>query len=544
MPLTGGSEESSMKLSGVISAVSREKNLEKSVLIEALEQAVIHAARKDFGATADLEAHYNEELDEIELFQFRTVVEDLDQIDEEEDDQEDDGAVDTKISLVEAKKLDPDTEIGDSLGIKIDTSRFGRIAAQAAKQIIVQKVRDAERAQIYNEYKDRAGEILSGHVRRFERNEIIIDLGRTEAVIPFREQVPGEKFRVKDRIQAYVAEIKRASRGPQIVMSRAHPGFLKRLFEQHVTEIYDGIVSIEAAARDPGSRSKIAVYSKDSSVDPVGACVGMKGARVQAVVQELNGEKIDIVPWDKDPAKLVCNALAPAVVSKVIVDDERHAMEVIVAEDQLSLAIGKKGQNVRLAAQLTGWRLDIKSEAKLEEQLAGVRAILTSIEGLGDMHAGILVHEGIKTPAELAEVSPRALCRLLNLELEDSEKIIEAATEKAKDLEHGIVQSTADYSAEDAAAAPTLEDSEASKQESDERRSRIEMFLKLSGVGEATAHALADAGYGTIGDIIADSAEEVALKADISIGIARTVQIAADRYLQKNAKTSEEDDDI
>ncbi len=531
MPLLGGSEEST-KLSGVISAVSRDKNLEKGILIDALEQAVIHAARKDFGINADLEAHYNEELDEIELFQFRTVISN-DDVEEWEDDE-------TKVALVEARKLDPETEIGDSLGVKIDTSRFGRIAAQAAKQIIVQKVRDAERAQIHNEYKDRVGEILSGHVRRFERNDIIVDLGRTEAVIPYREQVPGEKFRVKDRIQAFVVEIKRASRGPQIIMSRANPGFLMRLFEQHVTEIYDGIVSIESAARDPGSRSKIAVYSKDSSVDPVGACVGMKGSRVQAVVQELNGEKIDIVPWDKDPARLVCNALAPAVVSKVIVDEERHAMEVIVAEDQLSLAIGKKGQNVRLAAQLTGWRLDIKSEAKLEEQLAGVRAVLTSIKGLGDMHAGILVHEGIKTPTELAEVSPRALCRLLNLELADAERIIQAAADKARELDRGSIRSTADYSAEDAGAEPA--ESLQTKKEVDERRLRIDMFMKLSGVGEATAHALADAGYVTIGDIIADSAEEVAQKADISIGIARTVQIAADRYLQKNAKTQETDD--
>lgn len=531
MPVLGGSEESA-KLSGIITAVSRDKNLEKSVLIDALEQAVIHAARKDFGISADLEAHYNEELDEIELFQFRTVVKDADA-----DEWEGDG---TKIILTEAKKLDPDIEVGDSLGVKVDTSRFGRIAAQAAKQIIVQKVRDAERAQIFNEYKDRVGEILSGHVRRFERNDIIVDLGRTEACIPYKEQVPGEKFRVKDRIQAYVSEIKRASRGPQVIMSRAHPGFLKRLFEQHVTEIYDGIVSIEATARDAGSRSKIAVYSKDSSIDPVGACVGMKGARVQAVVQELNGEKIDIVPWDKDPAKLVCNGLAPAVVSKVIVDEERHAMEVIVAEDQLSLAIGKKGQNVRLAAQLTGWRLDIKSEAKLEEQLAGVKAVLMSIKGLGDMHAGILVHEGVKTPAELAEVSPRSLCRLLNLELPDAEKIIEAAAQKAKELEHGSVVGTMEYSAEDAGAAPALE--ALSKKDSDERKIRIDMFMKLSGVGEATAHALADAGYVTIGDIIADSAEEVAQKAGISIGIARTVQIAADRYLQKNSKSVESDD--
>ena len=514
------------KLSDVISVVSKDKNLDKAVIIDALEQAILHAARRDFGTNADLEATYNEEMDEIELFQFRNVVAD------DSATEEDGHGNETEIELTDAKKLDPDTEIGDALGIKINTARFGRIAAQSAKQIIVQKVRDAERAQVFEEFKERVGEILSGHVRRLERNDIIVDLGRVEAVVPVREQMQGERFRAKDRIQGYVVEIKRSSRGPQVVMSRAHPGFLIRLFEQHVTEIYDGIVSIESAARDAGLRSKIAVYSRDSSVDPVGACVGMKGARVQAVVQELNGEKIDIVPWDKDPAKLVCNALAPAVVSKVIVDEERHAMEVIVAEDQLSLAIGKRGQNVRLAAQLTGWRLDIKSEAKLEEQLAGVKSVLASVEGLGDMHAGILVHEGIKTLAELAEVSPRALGRLLNLDESDAEKVLQAAAEKAKELETGVIQDTDEYSAEDAAAAPIPEET-INKVEDDIRKDRIEVFMKLKGVGEATAHALADAGYGTIGDIIADSADEVAQKADLSLGIARTVQIAADRYLQE-----------
>lgn len=521
----GGNGETT-KLTGVIAAVSRDKNLDRAIIIDALEQAILHAARRDFGIDADLEASYNEEIDEIELFQFRTVVVEDDENNEETG----------HIVLSQAKELDPDIEIGDSLGVKIDTARFGRIAAQSAKQIIVQKVRDAERAQIYNEFKDRVGEILSGHVRRIERNDIVVDLGRSEAVIPQREQMHGEKFRVKDRVQGYVLEIKRASRGPQIVLSRAHPGFLILLFEQHVTEIYDGIVTIESAARDPGLRSKIAVYSKDSSVDPVGACVGMKGARVQAVVQELNGEKIDIVPWDKDPAKLVCNALAPAVVSKVIVDEERHAMEVIVAEDQLSLAIGKRGQNVKLAAQLTGWRLDIKSEAKLEEQMAGVKSVLASIEGLGDMHAGILVHEGIKTPAELAEISPRVLGRLLNLEMNDAQQIIDRAAEKAKELDKGAVIDTDDYSAQDAAAEPM---NALAAQKDDERRRRIHMFMKLKGVGEATAHALADAGYVTIGDIIADSSDEVAQKAGLSLGIARTVQIAADRYLQELANTGD-----
>ena len=262
------SSEMESELKKVIAGVSRDKNLDKAVIVDALEQAVVHAARRSLGASADLEAHYNEETDEIELYQFRTVVEDDDVANDQ-----------LEVSLGDAKKLDSETVLGDALGVKVDTAQFGRIAAQSAKQIIVQKVRDAERAQIFEEFKDRMGEILGGYVRRIERKEIIVDLGRTEAVIPYKEQVPTETFRVKDRIQAYVLDVKRSTRGPQVVMSRAHPGFLVSLFSQQVSEIYDGIVTIEAAARDPGYRSKIAVYSRDSTVDPVGACVGMKGAR-------------------------------------------------------------------------------------------------------------------------------------------------------------------------------------------------------------------------------------------------------------------------
>lgn len=526
-------------LTRVINAVSRDKNLDKAIIIDALEQAVLHAARRDYGATADLEAHYNEESNEIELFQFRTVVEAV-------------ADASREISIPEAHKLDPDANIGDALGVKIDTASFGRIAAQSAKQIIVQKVRDAERAQIYDEFKDRTGEILSGHVRRFERNDIIVDLGRTEAIIPYREQMPTERYRIKDRITGYVLEVKRSSRGPQIIMSRAHPGFIVRLFEQHVTEIYDGIVTIEAAARDPGYRSKIAVYSRDNSVDPVGACVGMKGARVQAVVQELNGEKIDIIPWDKDPARLVCNGLAPAQVSKVIVDEQNHSMEVIVADDQLSLAIGKRGQNVRLAAQLTGWRLDIKSEGKLEQELVGAKMAVAAIPGIGMMRSEILVNEGVRSARDVAELSPRTLMRLLNMEEAEAEKVIEEANARAEDEPAAPVQTAtaaeeggdADLFA-NASADPRQREREAkAKEEADAaRHDRIKLFLGLSGVGEATAHALADAGYGTIGDIIADSVEEVAQKTGLSIGIARTVQIAADRHLQSQVDDNGSDDE-
>jgi transcription termination/antitermination protein NusA len=512
-------------LRALISTVSQEKNLDKAIIIEALEQAMLHAARKELGSNVDLEAVYNEELDEIELFSYRTVVT---EINEEEE-------IEAQIILEKALEFDPETEEGDALGIKIESHRFGRIAAQAAKQIIIQKVRDAERAQIYDEFKDRVGEVISGYVRRFERSDIIVDLGKTEAILPVREQLSGEKFRLKDRIQGYVLDIRKSSRGPQIVLSRGAPGFLKKLFEQHVPEIYDSVVTIESAARDAGLRSKLAVHSKDASVDSVGACVGMKGARVQAVVQELNGEKIDIIPWDNDPARLVCNALSPAVVSKVIVDDENHAMEVIVAEDQLSLAIGRKGQNVRLAAQLTGWKLDIKSEAKLEEQLFAVKSVLSLVAGLGEMHAGILVHEGIKTPEELAEMSSRRLSRLLNLEQEEAEKILASAALKAGEIAEGVAPVVGEgFSSEDAVAEPEVENTVDTKL----RAERIDLFMELKGVGEATATALADAGYGTVGDIIADSSEEVAQKALLTIGIARTVQIAADKYLQENQDSS------
>ena len=519
------SSEMESELKKVISGVSRDKNLDKAVIIDALEQAVVHAARRSLGPTSDLEAHYSEDSDEIELFQFRSVVEDDDVANDQ-----------IEIGLADALKLDGESVLGDAIGVKVDTSKFGRIAAQSAKQIIVQKVRDAERAQIFEEFKDRTGEILTGYVRRFERNDIIVDIGRTEGVIPYKEQVPTEKFRIKDRIQAYVSEVKRSSRGPQIILSRAHPGFLMSLFGQQVTEIYDGIVSIECAARDPGYRSKIAVYSRDSTVDPVGACVGMKGARVQAVVNELNGEKIDIVPFDQDPARLVCNALAPAVVSKVIVDEENRTMEVIVADDQLSLAIGKRGQNVRLAAQLTGWRLDIKSESSIEEKLTDAKNTLASIEGLDEMMAELLVQEGYNTPGEVAQLTPRTLLRLLNLEQEQASELIEKARiaheNPSAQVEQPEQPQGQDELIANSSASPVLQ-----PESGDADKSKVEVFLALSGVGEATAHALVDGGYGTIGDIVADSAEEVAQKTDLSIGVARTVQLAADRYLQSERST-------
>jgi N utilization substance protein A len=346
--------ETTFNLRHMIDQIVKEKSIERSVVVDALEQAVLSAANKKFRNTRDLEARFNEEMGEVELFEFVTVV------DEVQDSYK-------EIDLEEARTIDPDVEAGDSLGMKMDASSFSRIAAQAAKQVIIQKVREAERETIFNEYKDREGELINGVVRRYERGDLIIDLGRAEAILPKKEQAPREVYRQGDRIRALINEIRMTTKGPQIILSRTHPRLLAKFFEAEVPEIAEGIVEIKVVVREPGSRAKIAVFSHDSDIDPVGACVGMRGSRVQNVVSELRGEKIDIIPWSDDPARFACSALSPAAVSRVYVDDENYSMEVIVPDDQLSLAIGKKGQNVRLAAKLTGWRLDIKSESRVAE---------------------------------------------------------------------------------------------------------------------------------------------------------------------------------
>ena len=346
--------ETNFNLKHTIDQIVKEKGIDKAIVLEALEQAVLTAANKKFRNTRDLEAHYNEDAGEVELFEFVTVV------DEVQDSYK-------EIDLAEAQEIDSEVQVGDSLGMKMDATGFSRIAAQTAKQVIIQRVREAERETIFNEFRDRVGELINGVVRRFEKGELIVDLGRAEAVLSHKEQAPREVYRQGDRIKALITDLRMTTKGPQILLSRSHPNVLAKMFEAEVPEIAEGIVEIMGVVREPGSRSKIAVYSNDSDVDPVGACVGMRGSRVQNVVSELRGEKIDIIPWSEDVARFACNALAPAVVTKVYVDDENRAMEIIVADDQLSLAIGKRGQNVRLAARLTGWRIDIKSETRAAE---------------------------------------------------------------------------------------------------------------------------------------------------------------------------------
>lgn len=347
--------ETNISLKHAIEQIVKEKGIDRQVVLEAMEQAVLTAANKKYRNSRDLEARYNPESGEVELFEFVTVVEEVEDSYKE-------------IDLEEAREIDPDVEVGDSLGEKLDASGFTRIAAQTAKQVIIQKVREAERDTIFNEYSDRQWEIITGMVRRFEKGDLLIDLGRAEAILPSKEQMPREVYRPGDRIRAIITDIRMTTKGPQIILSRIHPSMLAKLFEAEVPEVAEGIVEINAIVRDPGSRAKLAVSSNDPDVDPVGACVGMRGSRVQNVVSELRGEKIDIIPWSEDIARFACNALSPAQVSKVFVDEENRSLEVVVADDQLSLAIGKRGQNVSLAARLTGCRIDIKSEAKAAEE--------------------------------------------------------------------------------------------------------------------------------------------------------------------------------
>ncbi len=411
----------------VIDQVSREKGVEREVLIKTIEEAVRAAARKKLGQNYDLEVSFNEEMGEIEIFEFKEVVEKV----ENEN---------IEISLEEAKEIDPESEVGDSLGIKMDTDLLGRIAAQSAKQVIMQRLREAERDIVYDDYKDRRGEIIHGIAQRFDKGAIIVNLGRTEAELPVKEQIPKESYKQGDRVRAYILDVKQFSRGPQIVLSRTHPNFLSALFENEVPEISEGIVKVIQVAREPGSRAKIAVTSKDGDVDPVGACVGMKGSRVQAVVQELRGEKIDIVTWDPDPAKFICNGLAPAEIVRVIVDENNQTMEVVVPDDQLSLAIGKRGQNVRLASKLSGWNLDVTSETNYNAALKEAYNSLLQLDGVGEATASNLYQQGFRSMEEVAEASVSDLMQVGGIGEEKAGKIIESAKQgiEAKKAEEGM----------------------------------------------------------------------------------------------------------
>jgi N utilization substance protein A len=408
------------ELKRLIEQMGKDRGIDKTIIIEALEVAMLTAAKKKMGADVDIEAHYNEEAGEIEVFQFKTVVERV-------------VHPDLQISIEEAKSdFDEGAELGDSLGMKVDTNTFGRIAVQTARQIIIQRVKDAERDNIYEEYKDRKGDLVNGFVQRFEGGSIVVNLGRAEGVIPTSEQIHRESYKRGDRIRSYIVDVRRISKGPQIILSRTHPNFLKALFEVEVPEISENLIEIVGVAREPGKRAKIAVRSRDKDIDPVGACVGMRGSRVQSVVQELRGEKIDIVPYSDDAAKYVCSALSPAKVERVLVDDDNHAMEVIVSDDQLSLAIGRNGQNVRLAVRLTGWKIDVKSEAMAAAQVEEGYRVLMKIPGVGEAIAQKLFNEGFKSVSIIAAADPEMLSavpgvgeKLASIWIKEAGKILE-----------------------------------------------------------------------------------------------------------------------
>ncbi|MCB0341912.1 MAG: transcription termination/antitermination protein NusA [Pseudobdellovibrionaceae bacterium] len=442
-------------LSRMIEQVGKDKGIDKQIVVDAVVQGMLVAARKKWGTYRDIEAQYNEESGEVELFEFKEVVEDKDFIDEE-----------VEIKLTDALELDPEAQVQDSIGIKLETTGLGRIAAQTAKQIITQRVRDAERDIIFSEFEQRKGEIASGIARRVERGAIVVDLGRTEAYIPPREQIPGEMYKPGDRLQGYIADVRQTTRGPQIIMSRADERYLMKLFEIEVPEIYDGIVEIVAAAREPGQRAKIAVRTKDSSVDPVGACVGMKGSRVQNIVQELRGEKIDIVNWEEEPTRFVCNALAPAEISKVFVDDGSAEMEVVVPDHQLSLAIGRKGQNVRLAAKLTGWKLDILSESNAQARAAESIFNLMLMPGMTETMAQNIFQSGFGSFPAIADA---AVEDIMNIPGYDVPEKAEALIQTAKTLLEQYQQEGKEIPSAPAKAAATESREGSAKSQAEER---------------------------------------------------------------------------
>jgi N utilization substance protein A len=509
-------------LSEIMDQVAKDKGISKEILVEALEAAMLTAARKVFGLEKDLEAHFDEDSGDVEIHQWRTVVDGIQN-------------PELEISLEEAREvLDPDCEVGDSLGEKIERADLGRIAAQTAKQVIIQRVREAERENVYNEYEDRKEELVTGVVRRFERGNIIVDLGRAEAVLPVREQCPRETYRVNDRIQAYVVDVNKQARGAQIVLSRTHPGLLIKLFEMEVPEIYEGIVKIEAAAREPGARSKIAVSSSDRDVDPVGACVGMKGSRVQAVVQELRGEKVDIVPYDEDTARFVCNALAPAEVSRVLVDESNHAMEIIVPDDQLSLAIGRRGQNVRLASQLTGWRLDIVSESKVKEIKDRAFKSLGRLTGVNDIHMQTLYNYGIRCAQDVLNTDEAFLGNIPGIGADmagrlkkDALRVVEEERLEARQLKKE----------EELKARMEAKQMFDDLRRRGERLPEYERLIRVKGVGRELASNLEVAGILSVEEL-ADLHElkGVAEKSQIPAEKLDQLRHAAEVYLKKEAE--------
>src|SRR5277367_3410104 len=415
-----------LELLQIADAVAREKSIDRGIVIAAMEDAIAKAARARYGSETDVHAEIDAKKGELRLSRHMLVVEQVENSS-------------NQISLIDAQRANPGAQVGDTIADTLPPLEYGRIAAQSAKQVIVQKVREAERDRQYQEFKDRIGDIVNGIVKRVEYGNVVVDLGRGEAIVRRDELLPREVFRNGDRIRAYIYDVRREPRGPQIFLSRTHPQFMAKLFAQEVPEIYDNIVEVKAVARDPGSRAKIAVISRDSSVDPVGACVGMRGSRVQAVVNELQGEKIDIIPWSADVATFVVNALAPAEVAKVVLDEERERISVVVPDQQLSLAIGRRGQNVRLASQLTGWDIDILTEqeeserrqAEFEKRTKMFMEALNVDEVVGQL----LASEGFNSVEELAMVDQKDIASIEGFDEETASELQARASDYLAQIE-------------------------------------------------------------------------------------------------------------
>ena len=526
---------SEASLGNILEQVAKEKGIEKKVLVETIEAAILKAAQSVFGPTRELEAKYDEDSGQVDLFQYMTVIEEV-------------ADPERQILLTEVLRrgIDPNAQVGDEIGFKVfwrpedaksateqdklygdllqmrqARTTFGRIAAQTAKQVLLQRVRDAERDLVFEEYKDRKGELIRGIVRRFEKgNNIIVDIGKTEGILPFREQTPRETYRPGDRIVAYVKDIDREARGPQVVLSRSDPRLVEKLFEAEVPEIYEGIVRIVAVAREPGARSKIAVTSRDADVDPVGACVGMKGSRVQAVVQELRGEKIDIVPFDRDPARYVIAAIQPAEVHKVIVDEADGRMELVVPDEKLSLAIGRKGQNVRLAAQLTQWKLDIISETKFKQMEEEALSSLQKIASVTEAIAKSMYRLGFRALEEISEATVEELVAVPGLgNAEAAERIKTEADQTMERLRRERIT---------AAGQRT------------EALSERDRLTFIRGVGERTVVLLEEAGYKSPEDIAREDEDRMAIRTGLGIKKVRAIKQGLKEFLATESKVLDE----
>lgn len=484
-------------LKELIDQLVKMKNISRDVLIEILKEALYKAVQKKIGTDADIDIIYDDSTGELQAFYFREVVQTVKDPDYE-------------ISLDAARELNPDVVLGETLGVKMEADELGRIAAQVAKQIIIQKIKTIEGEITHDEFKGRKYEIITGAVRRYEKGGIVVDIGKAEAYLPFNQQIPNDHFRVNDRIKALIFDVVKTTQGCNIVLSRIHTMFLIKLFELEVPEIAEGVVKIEGVARDSGHRSKISVRSIDHDVDPVGACVGLKGSRIQNIVHELSGEKIDIVPWDEDPVKYICNTLSPVDVSQIIIDEDEHSMDVIVSDDQLSVAIGRGGENVRLASQLTGWNIDIQSESQMQMMLEEAKRRLMFINGIDESIADSLIKLGYTTLEDITAADPATLAELPDISTEKAKSLISQAQDM---LDKGMGSIEISKELEEKLNVPTT---------------------TLKCINEELSTYIKDRGYLTLADIQSEpDTDTFARNAELSLRRARQIRYSLQMHIDE-----------